>query len=258
MQNAHIHNIYTTDKAINPGLYIVATPIGNLEDITFRACTILNHADLIVCEDTRITQRLLQKYNIKTPLSSYHDHNGAKVRPKILKKLQQNKTIALICDGGTPLISDPGYKLVRDAGDLSIPIYPIPGPCAAITALSGAGISNQHFFFGGFLPHKPIAKRTILKKYRDYNTTLIFYEAPTRILNTLQDCIKIFGNREAVIAREITKLYEEIRRAPLQILYENLNEKTSIRGEITLLIAPPKKQEITDNHDGNSKNPMMS
>src|SRR6478672_5756579 len=193
-------------------LYIVATPIGNLEDITFRAIRILKEVDLIACEDTRHTRKLLSHYGIATQAISYHDHNEMARTEDLLARLRQGHSIAMVSDAGTPLISDPGYRVVSAAAAEGIQVIPIPGPSAAITALSASGLPTEAFRFCGFLPAKSGQRRSALEALIRETSTLIFYEAPHRILETLGDLRSILGNRQAVVARELTKLHEEFLR----------------------------------------------
>lgn len=220
-------------------LYIVATPIGNLQDITLRAIETLKMVDCIAAEDTRHSKSLLQYYSISKPLISLHEHNEHERTDQLLKQLEQKKSIALISDAGTPLISDPGYELVRKAREMGVTVVPIPGVCAAITALCASGLPTDKFIFEGFLPVKSQARIQRLTKLRNEPRTMIFYEAPHRILSVLQDLQKVFGEkREAVLARELTKLFETIRSAGLKELTEWVaSDSNQQRGEIVLLVA---------------------
>jgi 16S rRNA (cytidine1402-2'-O)-methyltransferase len=217
-------------------LFVVATPIGNLEDITLRALRVLKEADLIACEDTRHTRKLLAHYQISRPTVSYHEHNERERSAQIIRKLEAGLTIALVSDAGTPLVSDPGFRLVRDAIDRGILVVPIPGPSALIAAVSVSGLSADEFAFFGFLPARHAARRARLQELAGIKSTLVFYEAPHRITQTLADAREIFGDRECVVARELTKLHEEILRGSLFRL--ELPEGAA-RGEIVLLIGPP-------------------
>ena len=228
-------------------LYIVATPIGNLEDITFRAVRVLREVSLIACEDTRQTRKLLGHYGISTPLVSYHQHNEAARAADFAQRLRGGASIALVSDAGTPLVSDPGYRLVGAALQAGIPVIPIPGPSAAITALSAAGLATDAFRFGGFLPPKTAARRRLLASLQDESTTAVFYEAPHRILETLADIQELLGGRPLVVAREITKLHEEFLRGDAATLRETLAARPVLKGEITLLIgkaAAPAKANV--------------
>lgn len=217
-------------------LYIVATPIGNLEDITLRALRVLKEADLIACEDTRHTRKLLSHYQVSKPTISYHEHNERDRAAELIKKLEEGMNIALVSDAGTPLISDPGFNLVRAAIDNGIRVVPIPGPSAAITALSASGLPTTEFAFVGFLPARGSARRARLKELAGLKSTLVIYEAPHRIKQTIEDARVVFGERECVIARELTKIHEEFARA---MLSEIEITASLARGEIVLLIGPP-------------------
>ena len=225
-------------KVKNGELLIVATPIGNLGDITYRAVEQLKSADAIYCEDTRHSRKLLDRYAVvATPLLPYHEHNATKTRPTILRKLEEGQKLALISDAGTPLISDPGYKLVSEARELGIRITPLPGACAAVTALCAAGLPSDQFFFHGFLPPKEQARRKALSNLLDIPGTLIFYESPKRLSKMLVDAaIVLGGEREATIGRELTKQFEEFRKGSLQELAEAYAEEDTPKGEIVVLI----------------------
>jgi len=222
---------------MTPGtLYLVATPIGNLADITHRALRVLNDVDLIACEDTRHTHKLLNHYGIKTKTISYHEHNEQQRATELINRLKQGTSIAVVSDAGTPSISDPGFRLVRAAIENDIPIVPVPGPSALITALIAAGLPTDEFFFAGFLPARANARRARLTELQSVPGTLIFYEAPHRLAETLKDAYEILGERKAVVARELTKLHEEIKRGRLSELTTHYTEKTDARGEIVILI----------------------
>ncbi len=219
-------------------LYLVSTPIGNLEDITFRAVRILKEASLIACEDTRQTRKLLDHYGISKPVVSYHEHNEAARTAELIRQLEGGVSVALVSDAGTPLISDPGYRLVTAAVAAGIKVVPIPGPSAALGALAASGLPTDSFRFCGFLPHKQNQRRKMLEVLSDEDCTLIFYEAPHRILETLDDIGAAFGDRPVVIARELTKLHEEFLRGSARELRVQIAGRPSIKGEITVLIAP--------------------
>ena len=219
-----------------PGtLYLVATPIGNLADITHRALQVLRDVELIACEDTRHTRKLLQHYGIGTKTVSYHEHNEHERARELVELLQQGSDVAVVSDAGTPAISDPGFRLVRAAIENEINVVSVPGPSALISALIAAGLPTDEFFFGGFLPARASARRERLNELRAVPGTLIFYEAPHRLAASLQDAYEILGEREAVVARELTKLHEEIRRGRLSELSEHY-ASIEPRGEIVLLI----------------------
>lgn len=221
-------------------LYLVATPIGNLEDITLRALRILKEVDKIACEDTRHTLKLLNHFEIHRPLVSYHEHNELTRAPELVLAMEQGAQIALVSDAGMPLVSDPGHRLVSLCIRHHIPVVPIPGPSAVITALSASGLPNEEFVFLGFLPNRGSERRRALERLRIEERTLIFYEAPHRIADTIADSLAILGDRPACIAREVTKMHEEFRRGKLFELMQSLEEHPA-RGEITLLIGPPEQ-----------------
>ena len=221
-----------------PALYLVATPIGNLSDITLRALETLAGADLIACEDTRITHRLTERYVISAQLTPYHEHNAATARPKILEKLAQGASIALVSDAGTPLISDPGFKLVRETCAAGHRVIAVPGPSSVLTALSVAALPTDRFFFEGFLPSKQTARRARLAELARIDATLVMFESGNRVQGTLADLAEIMGGREAAICRELTKLHEEITRAPIAELAAGA-DRLETRGEFVLVISPP-------------------
>jgi 16S rRNA (cytidine1402-2'-O)-methyltransferase len=227
------------ERELAPGLYIVATPIGNLEDITLRALRVLQQADLIACEDTRQTQKLLNYFGIRRPTVSYHAHNEAERSRELLEKLQQGAKVALVSDAGMPGISDPGAVLIGEAIRVGVPVTAVPGPSALISALVGAGLSTESFRFLGFLPAKSGARRTFLERINTASETLIFYEAPHRIADALKDIVAILGpQRHVVIARELTKVHEEfLRGSAEEVLKKLISRDAEIKGEITLLIS---------------------
>jgi 16S rRNA (cytidine1402-2'-O)-methyltransferase len=220
-------------------LYLVATPIGNLEDITLRALRILKEVDQIACEDTRHSLKLLSHYDIRKPLISYHEHNELTRAPELVLAMENGASIALISDAGMPLVSDPGHRLVTLAIRHRILVVPIPGPAALLAALSASGLPNEEFLFVGFLPARSGERRRALEHLRIEERTMIFYEAPHRIADTVADALAILGNRPACIAREVTKLHEEFRRGKLFDLVQSLGDHPA-KGEITLLIGPPE------------------
>lgn len=227
---------------LKPGLYVTATPIGNLGDITFRAIETMKAADAILCEDTRVTATLCKAYNISTQRRPYQDHNAAQVRPAIIEQLVGGAAICLVSDAGTPLISDPGYKLVREAREAGVEVFPLPGPCAAIAALCAAGAPSDKFLFAGFPASKSTARKRGFEGLKDIPATLIFYESGHRLGQTLGDMQDVFGDRQACVAREITKLYEEFTAESLSALASQYAQKKP-KGEIVILVWPP---EITD------------
>jgi 16S rRNA (cytidine1402-2'-O)-methyltransferase len=217
-------------------LYVVATPIGNLEDITLRALRILREVDQIACEDTRQTRKLLDRHGIAKPLVSYHEHNEEARSAALLADLEAGKNIALVSDAGTPLIADPGYRLVARARAHGLTVTPIPGASALLTALSASGLPTDAFFFGGFLPAKKTQRRKVLEEMKAYPGTLVFYEAPHRILDALEDIVEVLGPRRVTMARELTKIHEEFLSGHAAGVREVLASRASIKGEITLMI----------------------
>jgi 16S rRNA (cytidine1402-2'-O)-methyltransferase len=241
-QGAAVENAAQPVGTLAPGLYVTATPIGNASDVTLRALSVLKDCDAIVAEDTRVTSRLLALHGISRPLLTYNDHNAPAMRPKLLQRLKTGGRLALVSDAGTPLISDPGHKLVRDARAAGIAVYPIPGPSAAIAALSAAGLPTDRFLFAGFLPSKAGERRTALSELRSMRATLIFYESPNRLADSLSDMADVFGAREAAVGRELTKLHEEIRTGTPDELAAHYAESPP-KGEITILVAAAAEEE---------------
>ncbi|OLC96315.1 MAG: 16S rRNA (cytidine(1402)-2'-O)-methyltransferase [Acidobacteria bacterium] len=229
-------------------LYLVGTPIGNLEDITLRALRILKEVDQIACEDTRHTQKLLTHYAIRKPLVSYHEHNELTRAPELVVALEQGAKIALVSDAGTPLVSDPGHRLVTLCLRHHIPVVPIPGPSALLASLSASGLGNEEFLFVGFLPARSGERRRALERLRIEDRTVILYEAPHRIAECVADAREILGDRPACLAREVTKLHEEFRRGKLSQIAASLKERPA-RGEITLLIGPAETSEARAHAD---------
>jgi 16S rRNA (cytidine1402-2'-O)-methyltransferase len=227
---------------LTPGLHVVATPIGNLGDVTLRALATLAGADLIACEDTRVTRKLLDHYGISTPLTPYHEHNAEKVRPQLLHRLAEGAAIALVSDAGTPLISDPGFKLVRATHEAGRPVIALPGPSALLAALSVAGVPTDQFFFAGFLPPKAAARRARIAELARIPSTLVLFETGPRLTATLADLAAGLGLRDAAICRELTKLHEEVRRGDLAGLAQGC-AAGELRGEIVLVIGPPRSPE---------------
>lgn len=232
-------------KTVSGTLYIVATPIGNLDDISMRALATLKGVDLIAAEDTRHTSKLLQHFAITTPLKPCHDHNEREQQDYLIRLLQEGKDIALVSDAGTPLISDPGFHLVKQAQQQAIKVVPIPGACAVIAAISAAGLPSDRFSFEGFLPAKTTARKNTLEALKQESRTLVFYEAPHRLLESVMDCAEIFGqDRIAVLARELTKTFETIKQLPLGEMVAWIeSDANQQRGECVLLIAPWKAPE---------------
>jgi 16S rRNA (cytidine1402-2'-O)-methyltransferase len=224
-------------EPLPPGLYVVATPIGNLGDMTARAADVLRRAGLIACEDTRVTARLLQHLGITTRMLPYHDHNGDRMRPRLLDAMH-SEAVALVSDAGTPLISDPGYKLVRDARAAGIMVTSLPGPSAVMAALTVSGLPTDRFLFGGFLPNKSAARRSEIAKYLHLSATLVFFEGPSRAAETLEDLAQVLGLRDGALTRELTKLHEEVRTGTLAELAKSAAENPP-RGEVVLVVGPP-------------------
>ncbi|MDB2437376.1 16S rRNA (cytidine(1402)-2'-O)-methyltransferase [Hellea sp.] len=227
---------------LESGLYVVATPIGNLRDITLRALDTLRAADMILAEDTRQTHKLLSAYDIKTPLSPYHDHNAAKRVPGVIKDLQAGKVVALVSDAGTPLVSDPGFNLVRAAVKAGIDVFPLPGPSAVLAGLVKSGLPSDRFMFAGFLPPKSGARKTSLEALTNVKATLIFFETGPRIAACLTDMHSVFGERDVVLTRELTKHYEEARHGDFETLMKSVKADKP-RGELVVLVGPPSTSE---------------
>jgi 16S rRNA (cytidine1402-2'-O)-methyltransferase len=242
MRNYVLNGQSAIAPALEPGLYLVATPIGNLRDITLRALEVLAAADLIACEDTRVTHKLLDRYGISTQLTPYHEHNAAEARPRLLAKLAEGATVALVSDAGTPLISDPGYKLVRAARDAGASVTALPGASAVLAALTLAALPTDRFFFEGFLPSKEGQRRTRVAELARIPATLVLFESGPRIAAALADLSAGLGPRDAAICRELTKLHEEVRRGDLATLAREYADAPEPRGEIVIVIAPPEPQ----------------
>jgi len=237
----------SADTPLAPGLYIVATPIGNLEDITLRALRVLKSVDRVACEDTRQTQKLLSHFGIRVPTVSYHAHNERGRSEELLAELRAGARIALVSDAGMPAISDPGALLVAEAVAAGIAVIPVPGASAAVSALAASGLDTTSFLFLGFPPPRSGERRSFFERFREQPATLIFYEAPHRILGALEDATGVFGpGRRAVLAREITKLHEEFLRGTLAELRETLAARDLQRGEMTLLIAGADASQTVD------------
>jgi 16S rRNA (cytidine1402-2'-O)-methyltransferase len=232
-------------------LYLVATPIGNLEDITHRAVRVLSEVDLIACEDTRHSRKLLNHYGIKAKTISYHEHNEPQRAAELLKLIREGLDVAIIADAGTPGISDPGFKIVRLAVEEGFRVVPVPGPTALVSALVASGLPSDEFFFGGFLPARSSKRRERLAELANIPSTLIFYEAPHRLIASLKDAHAILGEREAAIARELTKLHEEVLRGRLSVLPKLFSEtRNEPRGEMVLIIDPNVIESADQRHQG--------
>jgi len=233
------------DSALAPGLYVVATPIGNLRDITLRALDVLAGADLVLAEDTRVAGKLISAYGLSAKLERYDEHGAERARPKALAALADGKAVALVSDAGTPLISDPGYKLVREAAAGGHPVFPVPGPSALLAGLSAAGLPTDRFLFAGFPPPKSAARRTFLEELAPLRATLVFFEGGSRLAASLADMAAVLGGeRQAVICRELTKLYETFYRGPLSTLAAD-PRLDAPKGEIVILVGPGQAAEAT-------------
>jgi 16S rRNA (cytidine1402-2'-O)-methyltransferase len=243
-------------QTLPAGLYLVATPIGNLGDITLRALATLARAHVLYCEDTRHSGTLLAHYGIAGRLRPYHEHNAQRERPRVLGELAAGKAVALISDAGTPLISDPGYKLVREAVAAGHCVVALPGPSAPLAALASAGLPTDTFLFAGFLPPKSVARRTRLAQLRTVPATLVLFEAPSRLADTLTDIAEVLGPREAAVARELTKLYEEIRRGTPEEL-AGWAAEANPKGEMVVLVGPPLPATVTDADIAAKLTPML-
>jgi 16S rRNA (cytidine1402-2'-O)-methyltransferase len=235
----------TAIEAAKPtaGLYLVATPIGNLGDITLRALELLASADIIACEDTRVTRKLTERYGIETPLTPYHEHNAAEARPKLLARLAAGQTVALVSDAGTPLISDPGYKLVRAVFEAGHKVTVLPGASAVLAALSVAGLPTDRFFFEGFLPAKQAARQKRVAVLANIPATLVLFESGSRVVAMLADLAAAFGTRTAAVCRELTKLHEDVKRGDLEALAQEYSAGAETRGEFVIVVAPPRDDE---------------
>lgn len=236
--------------AANSGLYVTATPIGNLGDISARALELLGAVDVIACEDTRTTAKLLSHYDIRTRTIAYHDHNADRILPKILDRLRAGQSVALVSDAGTPLISDPGYKLVAAAQGEGITVTTLPGASAVLAALAVAGLPTDRFLFAGFLPAKKVARRKALAEMAAIPATLVFYESPKRLVACLEDMASALGDgRPAAVCRELTKLHEEVVRGGLAELFAEFTGRERVRGEIVIVIAPPPAAEAAGDEE---------
>lgn len=226
------------------GLYLTATPIGHLGDVTLRALATMAAVDVLLCEDTRTTAKLLERYGIRTKLMAYHEHNAAKVRPAILRALGEGQTMALVSDAGMPLVSDPGYRLVAECLAHAIAVTAVPGASAVLTALALSGLPTDRFTFLGFLPTKSGERRKLLGEFMAVKTTLIAFESPHRIVEALVDVASVLDNRRVAVTRELTKLHEEVLRGTATEVHDVLAARASVKGEITLVIAPPEQNSL--------------
>ncbi len=228
-------------EPLDPGLYVVATPIGNLRDVSFRALATLAAADAVIAEDTRVTRHLLAHYGVATPLVAYHEHNAAEMRPRLLARLAAGERLALVSDAGTPLVSDPGFKLVAEAAERGATVIAVPGPSAVLAALVVAGLPTDRFFFEGFLPARSAARRQRAAELAAIPGTLIFFESPRRLAEALEDLAAVLGDRPAAVARELTKRFETVRRGRLADLAAAYAAEDAPKGEIVLLVGPPQE-----------------
>ena len=245
-----IRTLTIAGPPLEPGLYLVATPIGNLSDITLRALETLAAADIVAAEDTRVTRVLLERYGIGRRSFAYHEHNAAEAGPKLIEAIHGGRSVALVSDAGTPLVSDPGYRLVQEAIAAGLRVVPVPGPSSVIAALSAAGLPNDAFFFAGFLPQKQKGRQERLAELGRIPGTLIFFESPHRLADSLADAAQVLGEgRRAVVCRELTKTFEEFRRGTLGELAAYYDENPNVRGEIVLAIAPPEPEAAPEGED---------
>ena len=226
-------------RLLEPALYLVATPIGNLGDVTIRALETFAAADIVACEDTRVTRILLERYGIRRKMIAYHEHNEAEAASRLVAAVQDGRSVALASDAGTPLVSDPGYRLVQEAIKEGVRVVPIPGASAVLSALTVSGLPNDTFMFAGFLPVKAGQKKSRIEALADVPATLIFYESPRRLADTLEVMAAVLGDREAVVARELTKTFEELRRGSLPELAAHYAQTGAPKGEVVLCVAPP-------------------
>jgi len=240
-----LHNMPIPARPLEPALYLVATPIGNLGDITLRALETLAGADVLACEDTRVTRVLLDRYGIQNRPYPYHEHNADEAGPRLLQALEAGKSVALVSDAGTPLVSDPGYRLAQNAIEAGYRVVPIPGASAPLAALVGSGLPNDAFLFAGFLPTKDKARRDRLAEFEAVPATLMFFESPHRIAATLAAAADVLGgDRAASVCRELTKTYEEFRRGTLAELAGHYADVDSVKGEIVLVVGPPPERVV--------------
>ncbi len=233
-------------QTLPPGLHIVATPIGNLRDITLRALDVLGAADVIACEDSRVTAKLLAAYGIQTPRTPYHEHNAQSARPKLIARMKAGESVALVTDAGTPLVSDPGYKLALEAHAQGIAVTTLPGPSAPVTALVLSGLPSDRFFFAGFTPPRSAARRQAIAALAEVPGTLVFFESAKRLAAFLDDALAVLGPRPAAVARELTKLHEEVARGTLGELAERYHRDGAPRGEVVVVIGPPAAEAEGD------------
>ena len=244
-----VHGHSFSAARLQPGLYVTSTPIGNLADITVRALEVLSAADLILCEDTRVTGKLTRNYGIETPLRSYHDHNAERLRPEILRRLEAGAAIALVSDAGTPLVSDPGFKLVRGAAAAGHQVTAVPGASALLAALAVAGLPSDRVLFAGFPPQKKGPRSAFFTGLRDVPATLVFFVSARKLESVLADIEAVLGDRQTVVTRELTKLYEEVMRGTASELRKDIAARSSLKGEVTLLVAGRGAAEVPEAND---------
>lgn len=248
-----VENVQTNDnvneKKLKGGLYLVATPIGNLGDISTRALSVLRSVDSVACEDTRSTGKLLSFFGIRARLLSYHDYSGDKVEETLMERLHSGESMALVSDAGTPLVSDPGFRLVRRCVAENVPVTAVPGASAALTALQLSGLPSDRFFFHGFLPPRTAARQTALSGITAVPGTLIFYESPHRLADSLADMATVLGARPAAVCRELTKLFEEVRRGSLNELAEQYRRENTPKGEVVVVVAPAVSDALSVNEE---------
>lgn len=238
-----------TPRPLEPALYLVATPIGNLSDITVRALETLAAADILACEDTRVTRVLLDRYGIRRRSTPYHEHNAAEAGPRLVEAILSGQSVALVSDAGTPLVSDPGYRLVGEVVAGGGKVIPIPGASALLSALTGSGLPSDTFLFAGFLSSKSSQRKTRLEELRVTPATLIFYESPRRLADSLADMLEVLGDRPAAIGRELTKTFEEFRRGSLATLAETYAQADTPRGEVVICVGPPLQADAPTGAD---------
>lgn len=240
-------NTLPAASSLAPGtLYVVATPIGNAGDISLRALQVLTAVNVVACEDTRVTAKLFARHSIHTSLSAYHEHNAAKALPRLIKRLKSGETVALVSDAGTPMVSDPGYRLVCACIEEDIPVTTLPGASSVLAALVLSGLPTDRFFFGGFLPHKQGPRRAMLESFAAIPATLVLLESPRRLAASMADMVAVLGERNAAVSREITKLYEETRRGTLQELATAYAGEAAPKGEAVVVIGPPPDRPEMD------------
>ncbi|WP_173933805.1 16S rRNA (cytidine(1402)-2'-O)-methyltransferase [Chelativorans sp. Marseille-P2723] len=238
-----------TAPRLEPGLYLVATPIGNLSDITLRALETLASADILACEDTRVTRILLERYGIRRRTVALHEHNETQSAARLIKAVERGQSVALASDAGTPLVSDPGYRLVQMAREKGLPVVPVPGPSAVLAALTASGLPTDSFLFAGFLPVKPGQRITRLAALADVPATLVFFESPRRLASSLAAMAEVLGDRQASVARELTKAFEEVRPGSLRSLAAHYETAGAPRGEVVLCVAPPSERKEMDSEE---------